>query len=141
LLSLSLKRQVTRSLPHSWNEHQWSVNYFWSCILDNYQAVQWHLPIITVLAAFMGKNATNNIVTTFTPLVLQVYFWDHTGSLDNPNMDTQSRFTNCLSDFCIGSTFQISTNWLHLHYPTFASIDQRQRSRQMKVRCVSSLER
>jgi len=27
-------------------------------------------------------------------LVLQVYFWDHTGSLDNDNMDTPSGITN-----------------------------------------------
>jgi hypothetical protein len=29
-----------------------------------------------------------------TPLVIQIYFRDHTGSLDNPNMDTQSNSGN-----------------------------------------------
>jgi hypothetical protein len=42
-----------------------------------------------------------------TPLVLQVYFWNHTGSLDNPNMDTQSELMKYHSDFLIGSTFRI----------------------------------
>jgi len=42
-----------------------------------------------------------------TPLVLQVYFRNHTGSLDNPNMDTQSEIMNYDSDFLIGSTFRI----------------------------------
>jgi len=41
------------------------------------------------------------------PLVLQVYFQDHKGSLDNPNMDTQSQLMKYHSDFLIGSTFRI----------------------------------
>jgi hypothetical protein len=28
------------------------------------RAVQWHTPIITLLAAFLGKNASNDIATT-----------------------------------------------------------------------------
>jgi len=43
------------------------------------------------------------------PLVLQVYFWNYIGSLDNPIMDTRSRFTNYHSDFRIGCTFHISS--------------------------------
>jgi len=42
-----------------------------------------------------------------TPLVLQVYFQDLTGSLDNPNMDAQSESMHFHSDFLIGSTFRI----------------------------------
>jgi hypothetical protein len=38
-------------------------------------------------------------------LVLQVYFRDHTGSLDNPNMDTQSELMKYHSDFL---------NWINL---------------------------
>jgi hypothetical protein len=41
------------------------------------------------------------------PLVLQVYFRVHKGSLDNPNMDTQSELMKYHSDLPIGSTFQI----------------------------------
>jgi hypothetical protein len=41
------------------------------------------------------------------PLVLQVYIRDHTGSLDTPNMDTNSDIMNYHSDFLIGSTFRI----------------------------------
>jgi len=44
-----------------------------------------------------------------TPLVLQVYFGDHTRSLDNPNTNTQSEIMNYHSDFLIGSTFQIGS--------------------------------
>jgi hypothetical protein len=40
-------------------------------------------------------------------LVLQVYFWDHIESLDNPNMDTLSDVMNYHSDFPVGSTFRI----------------------------------
>jgi hypothetical protein len=41
------------------------------------------------------------------PLVLEVYFWDHTESPDNPNMDTQSELMKYHSDFLIQSTFRI----------------------------------
>jgi len=47
------------------------------------------------------------LILGVTPLVLQVYFRDHTGSFDIPNMDTQSEILNYHSDFLIGSTFQI----------------------------------
>jgi hypothetical protein len=42
-----------------------------------------------------------------TPLVLQVYFRDHTGSLDNPNMDTQSELIKYYLEFLIGLIFRI----------------------------------
>jgi len=43
------------------NEHQWSVNNFWHCILDNPRAVRWHYSIILILAAFLGTNGWDNI--------------------------------------------------------------------------------
>jgi hypothetical protein len=46
------------------NELQQSVNNFWSYMLDNNWAVQQHLAIIIILAALMGKNATDDIATT-----------------------------------------------------------------------------
>jgi len=54
-----------------------------------------------------GPSATNHM-NCITPLVLQVYFQDHTGSLDNPTMNTWSEITNYHSDFPIQSTFRIS---------------------------------
>jgi hypothetical protein len=42
-----------------------------------------------------------------TPLVSQVYFQDHTGSLKNPNMDTLFEIMNYHSGFLLGSLFQI----------------------------------
>jgi len=51
---------------------------------------------------------------SLTPLVLKVHFWDYTGSLDNPNMDIRSRFTNYHSYFRIRSTFQISSPISHI---------------------------
>ena len=61
------------------------------------------------------------------PLVLQVYFQDHTGLLDNPNMDTESDIINYHSEFLIGSTFRIrspigtiSITHLHINTPTTA---------------------
>jgi hypothetical protein len=43
------------------------------------------------------------------PLVLQVYFWDHIGSLNNPKMDTYSDIMKYHLDFLIGTTFQIDS--------------------------------
>jgi len=42
-----------------------------------------------------------------TPVVLQVYFRDHAGSLDNPNMHTQFEIIHYHSDFVFESTFRI----------------------------------
>jgi len=52
------------SLTHSKNECQRSVNNFSSCMLHNSRAVQRHTPIIIILAAFIGKNASDDIATT-----------------------------------------------------------------------------
>jgi len=52
-------------VPPSKNERQQSVDDFISCILSNSRAVQWHTPIIIILAAFIGKNASDNTATTF----------------------------------------------------------------------------
>lgn len=41
------------------------------------------------------------------PLVLQVYFWDHTRPLKNPNKDTQSQHIKYHSDVLIRSIFRI----------------------------------
>ena len=62
-----------------------------------------------------------------TPLVLQVYFWDHTGSLNNPNMDRRSGITNCHSYFCNGSTIQISPpiSDISIAQPSHELIDDR----------------
>jgi hypothetical protein len=59
-----LDRYNSKGHTHPRNEHQWSVNNFLSCILDNHWPVQWLLPIITVLAAFMNKNSGDDITTT-----------------------------------------------------------------------------
>jgi len=52
-------------LPPPENERQWSVNNFWSRIMDNSRAVQQHTPKIIILASFLGKNATADSATTF----------------------------------------------------------------------------
>ena len=44
-------------------ERQWIVNDFWSCILHNPTAVQRHLSIFHVSAAFQPKNASKDIAT------------------------------------------------------------------------------
>jgi len=45
---------------------------------------------------------------TVMPLVIQVYFWNHSGSLNDPNEDTWSEIMNYHSDCHLGSTFGIS---------------------------------
>ena len=54
---------VTILLPPPENEHQRSVNDFLSCILDNLRAVECRCPIFNVSAAFMGKNANDDIAS------------------------------------------------------------------------------
>ena len=69
-----------------------------------------HSVLSTAFGQHQGLvNGTNflPIHLVVTPLVLQVYFRDHTGSLDNPNMNTESERMNYDSDFLIGSTFRI----------------------------------
>ena len=47
--------------------------------------------------------------SSVTPLVLQAYFRDYSGSLHNPNIHTESKIINYHSDFLIGSTFRIGS--------------------------------
>jgi hypothetical protein len=56
---------VTLWLPPLQTEHQRSVNDFWFCILDYSWVVQWHTPIIIILAAFLDMNASDNIAMTY----------------------------------------------------------------------------
>jgi len=55
---------VTISLLPPENERQQSVNDFLSRAMYNLRAVQQHTPIIVILAAFLDKNACDNIATT-----------------------------------------------------------------------------
>jgi hypothetical protein len=61
---------------------------------------------LQVLSLWLGDKPGEE-GRSVTPLVLQVYLRDHTGSLDNPDMDTQSELMDCHSDFLIGSTYLI----------------------------------
>jgi len=45
------------------NEHQQSINDFWSCIKDTQSALHWRKPIINVSAACMGNNASDHMAT------------------------------------------------------------------------------
>jgi len=45
------------------NDRQHSVNNLSSCIMHNQLATQQCQPIIIVAAAFMGRNASDNIAT------------------------------------------------------------------------------
>ena len=49
-------------LPHK-NDRQQSVNDFWASILDDQTAMQQRWDKFGLLAAFMGKNGSNNIAT------------------------------------------------------------------------------
>jgi len=52
------------------NERQWSVNDFCACILDNQTAMQRRSPVIVLSAAFMSKNASDDIATASSVYVL-----------------------------------------------------------------------
>jgi len=45
-------------------QRQWSVNIIGSWIMDNEMPMQWHYPVIKIMAAFIGKNVSDNIATT-----------------------------------------------------------------------------
>ena len=62
-LPLWAKILVTITLQAQKNQRQWSVNDFWSCILGNPRAKEQRYSIINLSAAFMGKNATDNITS------------------------------------------------------------------------------
>ena len=61
---------VTTLLLPPKNARQWSVNDFWAWILDNQTAMQRHRPMIILSAAFMGKNATEDIAAASSLYVL-----------------------------------------------------------------------
>jgi len=58
------KMLVTIQLLPPTNEHPRSVNNIWSCILNTLRAIEPHYPTINLSAAFMGKNAGDDIATT-----------------------------------------------------------------------------
>jgi len=51
-----------------------SINNFWACILDNQTAMQRLRPKIIILAAFMGKYASDDIATASSLYVLGFNF-------------------------------------------------------------------
>ena len=81
-------------------------------------------------------------MTSVKPLVLQVYFRDHSGSLDNPNVDAYSDIMNYHTDFPIGSTFRICSpiGTISIPLPRY-QYDQRQRSSQVQIRYALSSTR
>jgi len=54
---------VTISLLRPKNEHQWSINDFWACILDYQTAMQLRWPITVPSATFLGKTASDDIAS------------------------------------------------------------------------------
>jgi len=56
------KMLLTKLLPPPTNEHQRSVNNFWSPIIDNLGGLERHWFTLNLLAACIGKNASDNIV-------------------------------------------------------------------------------
>jgi hypothetical protein len=65
---------VTISLLPPKNERQQIDKDFSACRLDNQTAMQWCHPIIIQSAAFMSKNASDDIVTASALYVLQLNF-------------------------------------------------------------------
>jgi len=55
---------VTTSLLYPKNKRQQRVNDFWRCILKYPKVVSQHKHGINVLAAFVGKFASNDSTTT-----------------------------------------------------------------------------
>jgi len=62
--ALMVKNAAENIATTSKNEHQWSFNGFWSCIMHTDSTVQRDQPMINVLAASIGKNAGDNDAAT-----------------------------------------------------------------------------
>jgi hypothetical protein len=65
----SIGRLYGQKGQQPWRYHLLTISVngastIWSCIMDNSRAVQRHTPIITLLSAFLDKNANNDIATT-----------------------------------------------------------------------------
>src|SRR5713226_2907198 len=58
---LLTKQTAIPSLPHHENEHQRSVNDFWSCVLGNHTSDRLYSVINEFLAAFIGKTDSNTL--------------------------------------------------------------------------------
>jgi len=95
---------VTTSLLTSKNDPQLSVNNFWACLLDNQTAMQRRRPIIILSAAFMGKNASDNIATASS---FKVFIFNFT------TMHAMSHRSDC--DLACSSEVNI---WELAFYPT-----------------------
>jgi len=56
-----------------------SVNHFWYCILHTVRAVERRYPIFNISAAFMGKNARDDIASASynsAPMERQQFLWE-----------------------------------------------------------------
>jgi len=65
-------------LPPPENHHQRGVNNSWSCILHNLRAMEWHWPTIHLLAAFMGKTASDDVTSAYyncAPMQHEQFRW------------------------------------------------------------------
>jgi len=73
------KMLLTISLTPPEKERQWSVNDSWSGILETLRAMEWHWPTIHLSAAYIGKNASDNIRSTSynsAPTECQQFLWE-----------------------------------------------------------------
>jgi hypothetical protein len=78
LAALLGKNAYDKIVTMSQNEHQQSVNDFWSCILDNLTAMECRLPTVNLSAAFIGKNASDDIASgsyNWVPTQRQLFWW------------------------------------------------------------------
>ena len=76
------------------------ASYYTCCVMGR---IVWGLEVLSIWLGDMPGEEGGSVM----PLVLQAYFRNHSGSLNNPNMDTQSEIMNHHSDSLIGSTFRI----------------------------------
>jgi len=98
-------------LPPATNEHQQSVNDFWSCIMDNSRAGERHLPILHISVALMGKDGLEAIASTsynWAPTERQGFLWGlsepHSNELNRSV--TEVSLMRSVSSICPG---------IHLH--------------------------
>jgi len=105
------KEIATWSQPQSENERQQSANDFVCCILYNSRAVLRHLPIIEVLAAFIGNIVC---VNTATPQA------EHHQSVNRASIERQQSI-NTASTEC---QQRVSDFWCCILYTTRAVLRQ-----------------
>jgi len=119
-LPFEAKTIATSSLPHAENEHQWSINDIWFCILGNLPGDWLQTSINEIVASFSGKNNSYTLPATswkWASMERQQFLVSHLGY-------SRCWFVAIIHIRCLGShSSQHSAQ--HMSYPIIQMIFNR----------------